>query len=62
MDTAALLGSKNLIPVQTWELQATEAMGLSFSSMRFFTAFLLSVIAGLVFRFIPTRTGAFEAP
>ena len=56
-NTAALLGSPNLIGHMAWELQASEAMGLSFSSVRFMVAFLLSVIAGIVFRFIPTSRG-----
>lgn len=40
-----------------WEIKGSETLGISFSSFRFTVAFLLSVLAGPIFRLIRTPRG-----
>lgn len=48
---------ENLIPPAAWEVQASAATGVSFSSLRYGVAFLLYVVVNLIFRFISGRNG-----
>ncbi len=40
-----------------WEVAGAEALGVSFSAFRFTLAFLLSVVAGMMFRLIESPRG-----
>lgn len=66
IDTSELLAypplddwlAQNGIPVQGWEQASADALGYQVSMLRTVLALLLSVLAGLLHRFVPTVTGA----
>ena len=45
-----------------WEVAGAEALGVSFSTFRFTLAFLLSVVAGMMFRLIESPRGGSRLP
>ena len=46
--------ANHLIPLQTWELDAVAASGLTISQLRFTLSFFLSIPVAIVLRLLPT--------
>lgn len=46
-----------MLPPQAWELEACASSGLTLSMLRFSISFVLSVLVGALFRFVPTVRG-----